>query len=194
EVLVAAALSRAVAVVVSFADTRKALAILAHVRELRPDIPVIVRTFDDSDVETLRQAGAAEIVAEVVEGSLMLGTQTMIQLGMPLNRVLRRLREIREERYRYTPGFFHGITDTDVDDRDEPRLRTVVVGPDAPSAGRTLADLGLDAVDVKVTAVRRKGSRDIDPAADTPVHVGDVLVLLGTQENLARAEMRILQG
>jgi CPA2 family monovalent cation:H+ antiporter-2 len=194
EVLVAAALSRAVAVVVSFADTRKALAILAHVRELRPDIPVIVRTFDDSDVETLRQAGAAEIVAEVVEGSLMLGTQTMIQLGMPLNRVLRRLREIREERYRYTPGFFHGITDTDVDDRDEPRLRTVVVGPDAPSAGKTLADLGLDAVDVKVTAVRRKGSRDIDPAADTPVHVGDVLVLLGTQENLARAEMRILQG
>jgi CPA2 family monovalent cation:H+ antiporter-2 len=68
------------------------------------------------------------------------------------------------------------------------------VGPDAPSAGKTLGDLELDRVDVKVTAVRRKGSRDIDPAADTPVHAGDVLVLLGTQENLARAEIRILQG
>jgi CPA2 family monovalent cation:H+ antiporter-2 len=194
EVLVAAALSRAVAVVVSFADTRKALAILAHVRELRPDIPVVVRTFDDSDVDVLRAAGAAEIVAEVVEGSLMLGTQTMIQLGMPLNRVLRRLREFREERYRYTPGFFHGATDIDLDDRDEPRLRTVMIGPDARSVGKTLGDLGLDSVGVQVTAVRRKGSRDVNPVPETAVQAGDVLVLLGTQENLARAEMRVLQG
>ena len=52
EVLVAAALSRATAVVVSFADTPKALAILAHVRELRPELPVIVRTWDDTDVGT----------------------------------------------------------------------------------------------------------------------------------------------
>jgi CPA2 family monovalent cation:H+ antiporter-2 len=194
EVLVAAALSRAVAVVVSFADTRKALAILAHVRELRPDIPVVVRTFDDSDVDVLRAAGAAEIVAEVVEGSLMLGTQTMIQLGMPLNRVLRRLRDFREERYRYTPGFFHGATDIDLDDRDEPRLRTVMIGPDARSVGKTLGDLGLDSVGVQVTAVRRKGSRDVNPVPETAVQAGDVLVLLGTQENLARAEMRVLQG
>ncbi|HSN20310.1 MAG TPA: cation:proton antiporter, partial [Usitatibacter sp.] len=194
EVLVAAALARAVAVVVSFADTRKALAILAHVRELRPGIPVIVRTFDDSDVEALRAAGAAEIVAEVIEGSLMLGTQTMIQLGKPLNRVLRRLRDVREERYRYAPGFFHGMTDSDLDDRDEPRLRTVVVGPDAPSVGKTLGELELGAVGVQVTAVRRKGSRDVNPGPEVPVQAGDVLVLLGTQENLARAEIRVLQG
>ncbi|MGZ5073531.1 MAG: cation:proton antiporter, partial [Usitatibacter sp.] len=71
EVLVAAALSRAVAVVVSFADTPKALMILSHVRALRPELPVIVRTFDDTDIVRLKAAGAAEIVAEVVEGSLM---------------------------------------------------------------------------------------------------------------------------
>src|SRR4029079_19830491 len=99
EVLVAAARSRATAVVVSFADTRKALAILAHVHELRPELPVIVRTFDDTDVARLKAAGAAEVVAEVVEGSLMLATQTLMQLGMPLNRVLRRLREGAQQRY-----------------------------------------------------------------------------------------------
>jgi CPA2 family monovalent cation:H+ antiporter-2 len=194
EVLVAAALARAVAVVVSFADTRKALAILAHVRELRPEIPVVVRTFDDTDVERLRAAGAAEIVAEVVEGSLMLGTQTMMQLGMPLNRVLRRLRKVREQRYRYSGGFFHGATDADLDDRDEPRLRTVVVGPDAASVGRSLAALALPSLGVEVTAVRRKGSREVNPAPETEVRPGDVLVLLGTPERLARAEIRILQG
>ena len=62
EVLTAAGLSRAAAVVVSFTDTHAAMKILSHVRSLRPDVPVIVRTFDDSDVEKLKGGGAAEIV------------------------------------------------------------------------------------------------------------------------------------
>jgi monovalent cation:H+ antiporter-2, CPA2 family len=195
EVLVAAAISRATAVVVSFADTPKALAILAHVRELRPDIPVIVRTFDDTDVGRLKEAGAAEIVAEVVEGSLMLASQTMMQLGMPLNRVLRRLREVRQERYQLMRGaFFHGVTDEHASDAEQPRLRTIVIGKSAACAGKTLASLNLEALGVQVTAVRRTGSRDINPAPDMRVRDGDVLVLLGTQENLAKAEIRLLQG
>jgi CPA2 family monovalent cation:H+ antiporter-2 len=194
EVLVAAALSRATAVVVTFADTAKALAILAHVRELRPDLPVVVRTFDDNDVGRLKEAGAAEVVAEVVEGSLMLATQTLMQLGVPLNRVLRRLRDVRQERYQLMRGFFPGVTDDEAADDQQPRLRTLVVGSSAAAVGRTLGGLHLDALGVQVTAVRRTGAREINPSPDERVRDGDVLVLLGTQENLAKAEMRILQG
>jgi len=195
EVLVAAALSRAVAVVVSFADTPKALAILAHVRELRPELPVIIRTFDDTDVVRLREAGAAEIVAEVVEGSLMLATQTMMQLGMPLNRVLRRLRGERQQRYQsMRGGFFPGATDVDEGDHVQPRLRTVAVGESAAAVGKALGSLNLAGMDVQVTAVRRTGEREVNPSPEERVRAGDVLVLLGTQENLGKAEIRILQG
>ncbi|MEO5694417.1 MAG: cation:proton antiporter [Usitatibacter sp.] len=196
EVLVAAALSRATAVVVSFADTPKAMAILAHVRELRPELPVVVRTFDDSDVSRLRAAGAAEIVAEVVEGSLMLATQTLLQLGVPLTRVLRRLREVRQERYQsMREGFFSGVTDAgEVSDAEQPRLRTVAVSGSAAAAGKSLAALDLPGIQVQVTAVRRTGTREVNPSPEERVREGDVLVLLGTQENLAKAEMRILQG
>jgi monovalent cation:H+ antiporter-2, CPA2 family len=194
EVLVAAALSRAVAVVVTFADTPKALTILAHVHELRPELPVIVRTFDDTDVGRLKEAGAAEIVAEVVEGSLMLATQTMMQLGLPLNRVLRRLREVRQERYQFMRGFFPGATDEETADGEQPRLRTVAIGPNAACVGKTLAALNLGGMGVQVTAVRRKGSREVNPAPETRLKAGDVLVLLGTQEAIARAEIRLLQG
>ena len=195
EVLTAAALSRALAVVVTFADTPKALAILAHVRELRPELPVIVRTFDDSDVARLRDAGAAEIVAEVVEGSLMLATQTMLQLGMPLNRVLRRLRDARMQRYQsLRGGFFPGATDLEAPDHDQPRLRTVAVGESAAAVGKSLGGLNLGSMDVTVTAVRRTGTREVNPAPEERVRAGDVLVLLGTQENLGKAEIRILQG
>jgi CPA2 family monovalent cation:H+ antiporter-2 len=194
EVLVAEGLARANAVVVSFADTQHALTILAHVHELRPELPVIVRTFDDSDVARIKAAGAAEVVAEVVEGSLMLATQTMMQLGVPLNRVLRRLREVRQERYRLTGSYFHGVTDEQADDADQPRLRTVVVGNSAACVGSTLGALDLPKMGVEVTAVRRTGSRDVNPSNETEVQAGDVLVLLGTQQNLARAEIRLLQG
>jgi CPA2 family monovalent cation:H+ antiporter-2 len=194
EVLVAAAISRATAVVVSFADTPKALAILSHVRELRPELPVVVRTFDDSDVARLRAAGAAEIVAEVVEGSLMLAAQTMLQLGMPLNRVLRNLREARQERYSLMRGFFHGATDENTEDHAAPRLRTLLASENAACVGMTLGALNLHAMDVEVTAIRRPGEREVNPSADAMVKAGDVLVLLGTQENLAKAEIRLLQG
>jgi CPA2 family monovalent cation:H+ antiporter-2 len=193
EVLIAAALSRASAVVVSFADTPKALAILAHVREVRPELPVVVRTLDDSDVAQLKAAGAAEVVAEVVEGSLMLATQTMMQLGMPLTRVLRRLRDVRQERYTSLGGFFPGVTDQE-SDADAPILRTILIGPDAASVGKTLGSLNLAVMEVQVTAVRRKGAREINPSPETRLAAGDVLVLLGTQGRLARAEIRILQG
>ncbi|MEO5692293.1 MAG: TrkA C-terminal domain-containing protein, partial [Usitatibacter sp.] len=75
-----------------------------------------------------------------------------------------------------------------------PRLRTVAVGGAAAAVGKTLGSLGLPAMQVKVTAIRRTGTREVDPVDDEQVREGDVLVLLGTQENLARAEMRLLQG
>jgi CPA2 family monovalent cation:H+ antiporter-2 len=125
----------------------------------------------------------------------MLATQTMMQLGVPLNRVLRRLREVRQQRYRLTGSYFHGVTDMDDGDAaDQPRLHTVVVGASAACVGRTLGELDLQKMDVEVTAVRRTGSRDVNPSPETTVQGGDVLVLLGTQQNLARAEIRLLQG
>ena len=193
EVLVAAAIARATAVVVTFADTPKALAILAHVRELRPELPVIVRTFDDNDVSRLKEAGAAEIVAEVIEGSLMLATQTMMQLGLPLNRVLRRLRDVRQERYESMSGFFPGATD-EGHHEDPPRLRTIALGTDAASVGRKLSTLHLEAIQVRITAIRRPGEGPVAATDEARLREGDVIVLLGTQENLAKAEIRLLQG
>ena len=124
----------------------------------------------------------------------MLATQTMLQLGVPLNRVLRGLRDVRQERYQLMRGFFPGVTDEDAPDHEAPRLRTVLAAERAACVGKTLGELNLAGVDVQVTAVRRTGAREVNPAPETVVRAGDVLVLLGTQENLAKAEIRLLQG
>jgi monovalent cation:H+ antiporter-2, CPA2 family len=196
EVLTAAGLARASAVVVSFADTHAAMTILAHARELRPDVPVIVRTSDDTDVEKLKKAGAAEIVAEVVEGSLMLATQTMLLLGVPLNKVLMRLRSVRNERYQLMRGFFPGasdLEDTAFDD-SQSRLHSILIDEGAAAVGKTIERLGLDETGATLVALRRRGVRDADPAVDTRVEAADVLILAGTPEALAKAEIVLLQG
>ncbi len=112
ETLVAAGLAKARAVVITFADTPTALKILHHVQQLRPELPVIVRTRRRLASSTsCSTAGATEVVPEVLEGSLMLASHSLLVLGVPLNRVLKRIRAIREERYSLFRGFFHGATD-----------------------------------------------------------------------------------
>ena len=194
EVLVAAGLMRAKAVVITFADTHAALRILDVVHAARPGLPVIVRTVDDSDIETLRQAGAEEVVAELMEGSLMLASQALMVVGVPLNRILRRIRAVREERYDLFRGFFRGSGDESLDESSVPRLLSVLVCQGAAAIGQPLGALELTRLGVEIKALRRQNIRrhDVDEALE--LAEGDVLVLLGTPEQLALAEARVLQG
>jgi len=195
ETLVAAGLARASALVITFADTQAALRILHHAHALNPDLPVVVRTLDDADLDRLRAAGAAEVVPETFESSLMLASQTLILVGVPLRRVVRRIREVREDRYSLMQGFFHGGTDeADPDEARGPRLHSVPLRRGAFAVGRTLKALDLAPLGASVTAIRRREQRLIAPPPDTAVEEGDVLVLLGTGESLDAAEMRLLRG
>jgi CPA2 family monovalent cation:H+ antiporter-2 len=194
EALLAAGLMKARALAVTFADVPVALKILHHVQELRPELPVIVRTIDDSEIGRLLEAGATEVVPELLEGSLMLASTSLLVVGVPLNRVLARIRAIREERYSLFRGFFHGATDTaDAAENLQPRLHSVLLGDRSRAIGRGLAELGLDGL-VEVTGVRRKGARSERPDTNWRFEAGDVVVLLGRPENLAVAEERLLRG
>lgn len=193
EMLVSAGVERARAVVITFADTPVALRILHHVHQLRPDLPVVVRTRDDSEIERLLAAGATEVVPEILEGSLMLASHSLLLLGLPLNRVLKRIRAIREERYGLFRGFFHGASDAEAADNLQPRLRTILLSERAWAAGRTLGAIGLQG-NVEVTGVRRHGARSVRPGTDWRFEAGDAVVLLGQPVDLVRAETRLLDG
>ncbi|HVE50445.1 MAG TPA: monovalent cation:proton antiporter-2 (CPA2) family protein [Casimicrobiaceae bacterium] len=194
EALVAAGIGKAKAMAITFADTRIALRILQHAHELRPDLPVIVRTLDDSDLDVLLKAGATEVIPEVLEGSLMLASHSLLLVGVPLNRVLNSIRAIRSERYSLFRGFFHGATD-EADDLEhrEPRLHSVHLPEGAAAAGRTLHELDLGAL-VEVTSVRRRGTASRQPSGEFRFEAGDVIVLLGPPQEIELAEQRLLGG
>jgi CPA2 family monovalent cation:H+ antiporter-2 len=196
EVLTAAGLMRAAALVVSYSDTASALRILTLVNELRPGVPVVVRTVDDSDIERLKEAGAAEVVPEIMEGSLMLASHALMLVGVPFNRVLRRIRQTREHRYDLFRGFFPGATDDLGEERDhlQPRLHSIAIQSGAAAIDKTLAELKLSQLGVEVTAVRRRNVRNAHPDPQMQLLEGDVIVLCGTEESLVSAEMKLMQG
>jgi monovalent cation:H+ antiporter-2, CPA2 family len=195
DVLLAAGLMQARAVAISFIDVSMALRILSATRDLRPDMPAIVRTMDDHDMEELRNAGATEVVPESLEGSLMMGSHVLMLLGVPVSRVLRQVQSVRRNRYRMLRGFFHGSAGVDeTEESYRERLHSLALAPQAFAVGRRLAELPLAESGVNVTAVRRGGITGPEPEPNTKLIAGDVLVLYGTPEALEHAEKVLLEG
>ena len=191
ESLLAAGLMRASVIIVTVSDTQLSERVLHHVQELRPDLPVVVRALD----ERLTRAGATEVVPEALEGSLMLASHAMVLVGVPLNRVLKRVRQTRSQRYSLLRGFYRGISDRDRDEEDEqqPRLHTVLLVPGAAAIGQTLNNLDLDALGCEVSAIRRRGIRALEPAPETLLEEGDAVIVLGSPAVVTAAEQRLLQ-
>ncbi|RKP58845.1 cation:proton antiporter [Pararobbsia silviterrae] len=192
ESLLAAGLHRAAAVAITYAETPSALKVLHHVHELEPALPVIVRTVDDAEMERLIAAGATEVIPEIVEGSLMLASHTLVLVGVPMRRVVRRVEEMRDARYSLLRGYFHGADDEEDDyEREGVRLQPIPLPENADAVGRTLGDLALDELGVSVTAIRRHGIRGVEPDSSTRLRADDILVLRGLPDALAKAEQRL---
>ena len=196
DVLLAAGANRAAALVVSFADVAISLRILEHAREVNPGLPIIVRTTDDSELEKLQNAGATEVVPEILEGSLMLASHAMLLLGIPLARVLARIREVRRNRYHLMRGFFHGVSDlgTEVEEPDQPRLKSVMLSDGSAAVGKSLAELNLEELEVEINTIYRQKTRMVSPKPESVLETGDVVVLLGRPDALGLAEDRLIRN
>jgi CPA2 family monovalent cation:H+ antiporter-2 len=192
--LMAAGLARASAVVVSYPDTASALKILRLAREHAPQVPVVVRTLDDTDLELLRAAGATEVVPEAIEGSLMLASHALALVGVPMRRVIRLTRDARDARYGLLRGYFHGADDDTVEELQQARLHSVSLPAAAASLGQTLGALALQTVGVQVVSVRRGSGQVVAAHEGLTLGAGDTLVLSGQPEPLALAEARLLKG
>jgi CPA2 family monovalent cation:H+ antiporter-2 len=197
EVLRALGLEQASVVVVSFDGPDAALRIVRAVRRLRAEVPVLVRTEDDSRLEALQEAGATEVVPEIFETSLSLVSHVLLFLDVPPREVLEITEDIRHDRYALLRSVFQSREPDAPEESAQSlrqQLRTVVLPPGASAVGRTIAEMGLDRARVVVTALRREGIVGREPDGDTQLREGDVLILWGTPEDLERGENQLLIG
>ncbi len=196
DMLSQAGLANASAVVVSFSEPATAIGILRSIRRLRPDVPVLVRTRDDARLAELQAAGATEVVPETFEASLMLVSQVLILLRVPLTRVVRTVGEIRNSRYALLRNIVsrdgeHPIEDTN---EYEEEVKSVVLPPRAWAIGRTIDDARGRGAQVAFTAIRRQGILGREPDGHARLRDGDIVVIYGPPEALEHAEAILLAG
>jgi len=188
QALIAAGLTRAKAVAITYIDTPSAMKVLAQIRHLAPDVPVVVRTIDDVNLASLQAAGATEVVPEAIEASLMLASHALALVGVPMRKVLRMVQDQRDERYSLLKGYFHGDDDNTTEDIENERLSTFTVHGHAHCVGQTVGSLTLEAYGVRVVSLKCAGEQRKASTPDAVLHEGDTLVLSGTSTALAVVE------
>jgi CPA2 family monovalent cation:H+ antiporter-2 len=193
QVLEEVGLATASVVVISFHDPRIALAILRTLRRQRADVPVLVRTADDTRSSELKAAGATEVVPEAFEASLMLASHVLMSLRMAPARAMRAVQDLRANRYemlRNVIALGEGADDVPF----EEQVRSVVVPPGSWCIGKAIDEVRQAGAEVAFTGLRRHGILGRDPSGETEFQEGDIVVIYGTPDQLAHAEAVLLAG
>ena len=185
--LIAAGLGRASAVALTYLDPPSVLKALAAIRAHAPQVPVIVRTQTDRDLDKLRAAGATEVVPEGLEGALILAGHALALSGTPVRRVARLVQQQREQRYGMLRGFFPGADDdVSTDPMEEMRLGmfTVPTSMAGQSLGEVLNRLG----GLRAISLRLPTGTPAMPDDAIVLQGGETVLLSGRPDALARAE------
>ena len=196
-VLNAAGIRNCKAVIITYADDRASSKVLTVIRETYADLPIIVRTADESSIALLQKEGATEVVPEVLEGSLMLGSHALMVLGVPLARIVKKIRSFRSERYSMFRGYFKGSTDIsdDFSGQEQLELHSIEVKRNPLLLGSKLENIRFEDFNIQIQYLRRPNMlENIDPRLDIILNDGDILVILGLQQNINHFEKYIASG
>jgi CPA2 family monovalent cation:H+ antiporter-2 len=196
DILRAVGIERAKLVLITFDQHENAKSVIQLISSLYPDLPIVVRTRKDYRMEELLTSGATQVVPEIIEGSLMLVTQVLQLSGVPMSRILKRVRKERKGHYGNMHGFFPGET-TELDYVKQDKLEfmhAVILTPDAYAVGKTLQTLNIPQMRISLKGLRRDNKELPAPEDSTVLQVGDVLVVTGKPRRVETAERLLLEG
>ena len=163
EVLQAAQVEHARGLVATLSDDKENIFILLTARALNPDVRMIVRVNDDDNAEKLRLAGANEIISAAAIGGRQIAS---VMIRPTVTSFLEQMMQ--------TSGEILRIEEVSMD--DIPGLVGSTLG-EAQIGQRT----GL----LVLAILPDEGGYKFNPGADTRVHSGDVLIVMGTTEQQA---------
>ncbi len=193
DLLKAAGLEHAAAVMVCTDGTGPAFKILHNVRSVNSTIPIVVRTRDDSELQNLLDAGATEVIPEILEASLMMASHLLFLLKVPAARIFSKVRQVQRGRYELMHQLFPGVEDSLMAGGNSPaELHAIDLSSDSWATGREIGALGLTGQEVNIIAMQRDGKRTPHPAEDTRLESGDTLILYGIPSTLDEVERQLL--
>ncbi|NVJ61222.1 MAG: cation:proton antiporter [Gammaproteobacteria bacterium] len=194
-ILVAAGIESSRLVVVTFDRPSATLDLLSCTRQYFPEIPVVVRTKDDRNLETFLHSGASQVIPESLESSLMLVGQVLYSLGLPLKTILDEIQKVRDDRYHLLQSFFHGSSSDllRVLQTHHEQLHAVVLSGSAFAIGKPIKDINLPEK-ISIEAVKRGAESYAPPDRSFELKLGDIVLLSGDPDYIERAENLLVGG
>jgi len=193
EILRLAGIAEARVLVVSFTEVATAEHIALAVRQISPDIPLLIRTRDDRHLEKLLECGADEVIPDTVESSMMLARHTLTALGEDAHKITDMIDEARQGHYARVRAFFHSLEDVDLHTADNHHLHSIEMLGSYHAIGRRIDSL-TRLQQVRVIGLRRNGVTSDDPLQDVEFKPGDVLVVEGHPDDIQAAEIEAMSG
>jgi len=168
------------------------------VRDLNPDLFIIVRTRYASEIDGLLALGAGDVIPEEFETSIEIFTRVLEKYHVPRNVVDAQVKVLRGECYGMLRGACLAVrpaAERIADLLAAGTAETYFVGMDAWPAGKTLGAIDLRGrTGATVIAVVRGEASFTSPGADFEIREQDTLVLVASHRDIDRAFLYLTVG
>jgi CPA2 family monovalent cation:H+ antiporter-2 len=158
---------------------------------VRSDLFILARTRYVTEVDVLHSLGASRVIPEEFETSIEIFSHLLKELHIPNNVVEAQIAMVRAGRY----GMLRGIGASASRNQElmdffaATATQTYLLSAESPACGKTMRELDLRArTGVTLIALVRDGKPIANPNADTRLEGHDVLVLLGSHQQLDQAK------
>jgi len=183
--------------VVAISDPFMARRTVQVARGLNSKIHIVVRTRHLRELEELHQLGADDVVPEEFETSIEIFALVLRTYNMSQDFVMRKAEQVRREGYALLrrsemPELAHHLRGGTLSDVE---VETCRIEENSPAAGKTIAQLAVwPRTGASIIAWTRSGVTESNPPKKTELLAGDIVVLLGTRDQIRRAMGLILSG
>jgi voltage-gated potassium channel len=154
---------RAKGLAACLADDGDNLLVCLTARHLNPDLTMVARAFDEESVDWLRKAGANHVIAPTMTGGIRMAS-TLLR-----------------------PNVVSFLDAAIVGPGIDLRLEEATLPSGSPLAGRTLADARIrQTTGLVVIAIKKgdKGSQAYNPGPQTVLAEGDIMIVLGKENQV----------
>jgi CPA2 family monovalent cation:H+ antiporter-2 len=183
--------------VIAISDAIATRRTVALAREINPDIHIIVRTRYMAELPDLYDLGANQVIPEEFETSIEIFSRVLREYGISRNIIYREADQIRHEGYEMLrlPQPKH-IEINDIGEAlGAASTETLIIEPEWKACGKTLGELDLRGrTGATVITAIRDGSTEINPGPDYKIEAEDIIVLLGSPEQIEMAVEHMSAG
>jgi len=195
EILQAAGIDKARVALITIKNSAAAKKIIKKVRSLRNDIPILVRSVDESRLDELYAEGATDVIPETLESSIIMASHLLIHLDVPLNEITKDIARARKDRYQFLRGYYPGEEASHGESRKiNEHMNTLVLHPGSRAIGMRIGDINLDGRNIVFTALRRGGIRGKQPTPDLLLKENDIIIMHARPEDLEFIKVELMTG